>query len=80
MPSEKKEGDTYVSITDKGEDVSRKLSQELIAYGEIANMNKTESDGNFKAKKGVKQKRLSPAKCAFHSQLRYSFSLLHNCT
>jgi predicted transcriptional regulator len=33
-------GDTYITITDKGEDVSAKLLQELIAYEEFANMNK----------------------------------------
>jgi hypothetical protein len=46
------EGDTYITITDKGEDVSTKLLQELIAYGEFASMNKTDSDDKFTAKSG----------------------------
>lgn len=33
-------GDTYITITEKGEDVSTKLLQELVAYGEVANMNR----------------------------------------
>jgi hypothetical protein len=33
-------GGTYVKITEKGDDISNKLLQELIAYGEIVNMNK----------------------------------------
>ncbi|MGC1928851.1 MAG: hypothetical protein WA667_07730, partial [Candidatus Nitrosopolaris sp.] len=48
------EGDTYVTITEKGEHVSTKLLTELIAYEEFANMNKTDSDETFKVKKGVK--------------------------
>ena len=45
------EGDTYVTITEKGEHVSTKLLPELIAYEEFANMNKkTDSDERFKAK------------------------------
>jgi hypothetical protein len=48
------DGDTYVTITDKGDDVSEKLLRELIAYEEFAKMNKTDSDEPFKVKKGVK--------------------------
>jgi hypothetical protein len=48
------EGDTYVTITEKGDDVSTKLLRELIAYDEFANMNKTDSDETFKVKKGAK--------------------------
>jgi predicted transcriptional regulator len=48
------DGDTYVTITEKGDDVSEKLLRELIAYEEFANMNKTDSDEPFKVKKGVK--------------------------
>ena len=48
------EGDTYITITEKGDDVSEKLLRELIAYEEFANMNKTDSDEPFKVKKGVK--------------------------
>lgn len=47
----KMEGDTYITITEKGEDVSSKLLQELIAYEEFANMNrKTDIDDEFIAK------------------------------
>jgi hypothetical protein len=46
-------GDTYITITDKGDEVSEKLLRELIAYEEFANLNKTDSDEPFKAK-GVK--------------------------
>jgi hypothetical protein len=50
----KVDGDTYVKITEKGDEISNKLLQELIAYGELANMNKkTDSEERFKAK-GVK--------------------------
>ena len=48
------EGDTYVTITEKGDDVSEKLLRELIAYEEFVNMNKTDSDEPFTVKKGVK--------------------------
>ena len=48
------DGDTYVTVTKKGDDVSEKLLRELIAYGEFVNMNKTDSDEPFKVKKGVK--------------------------
>ena len=48
------DGDTYVKITEKGDDVSEKLLRELIAYEEFANLNKTDSDEPFKVKKGVK--------------------------
>jgi hypothetical protein len=48
------DGDTYVTITEKGDDVSEKLLRELIAYEEFANMNKTDSDEPFKVKKGAK--------------------------
>ena len=48
------DGDTYVTITKKGDDVSEKLLRELIAYEEFVNMNKTDSDEPFKVKKGVK--------------------------
>ena len=47
-------GDTYITITEKGDDVSEKLLRELIPYEEFANMNKTDSDEPFKVKKGVK--------------------------
>lgn len=47
----KSEGDTYVTITDKGEGVSTSLLPELIAYGEIASMSKkTDSEEEFIAK------------------------------
>jgi hypothetical protein len=48
------DGDTYVTITEKGDDVSEKLLRELIAYEEFANMNTTDPDEPFKVKKGVK--------------------------
>jgi predicted transcriptional regulator len=48
------DGDTYITVTEKGEDVSDKLLRELIAYEEFANMNKTDSEAPFKVKKGVK--------------------------
>jgi hypothetical protein len=48
------EGDTYVTITEKGDDVSTKLLQNFIAYGELTNMNKTYSEEKFKMKKGGK--------------------------
>jgi hypothetical protein len=48
------DGDTYITITEKGDGVSEKLLRELIAYEEFANMNKTDSDEPFKVKKGVK--------------------------
>ena len=48
------DGDTYVTITEKGDDVSEKLLRELNAYEEFANLNKTDSDEPFKIKKGVK--------------------------
>ena len=48
------DGDTYVTITKKGDDISEKLLRELIAYEEFANMDKTDSDEPFKVKKGVK--------------------------
>ena len=48
------DGDTYVKITEKGDDVSEKLLRELIAYDEFANLNKTDSDEPFKVKKGAK--------------------------
>ncbi len=50
----KVEGDTYVTITEKGDDVSTKLLRELIAYDEFANLNNTDSDETFKVKKGGK--------------------------
>ena len=47
----KMDGETYVKITEKGDDISNELLQELIAYGEIANMNKKkDSEERFKAK------------------------------
>ena len=47
----KVDGDTYVKITEKGDHICIKLLQELIAYGELANMNKkTDSEERFKAK------------------------------
>ncbi|MFZ0895564.1 MAG: hypothetical protein WAZ77_13790 [Candidatus Nitrosopolaris sp.] len=48
------DGDTYITITKKGDDVSEKLLRELIAYEEFVNMNKTDSEEPFKVKKGVK--------------------------
>ena len=48
------DGDTYITITKKGDDVSEKLLRELIAYEEFVNMNKTDSDEPFKVKKGAK--------------------------
>jgi hypothetical protein len=48
------DGDTYITITKKGDDVSERLLRELIAYEEFVNMNKTDSDEPFKVKKGVK--------------------------
>jgi hypothetical protein len=49
------EGDTYVTITEKGDDVCTKLLKELFAYDEFANLNKsTDSDDMFKVTKGVK--------------------------
>jgi hypothetical protein len=48
------DGDTYITITKKGDDVSEKLLRELIAYEEFVNMDKTDSDEPFKVKKGVK--------------------------
>jgi len=47
-------GDTYITITEKGDDVSERLLRELIAYEDFVNMNKTDSDEPFKVKKGVK--------------------------
>jgi predicted transcriptional regulator len=48
-------GETYITITDKGEDVSAKLLQELIAYGEFSNINeKTDRDAKF-VSKGVRK-------------------------
>ena len=44
------DGDTYITVTKKGDDVSEKLLRELIAYEEFANMNKTDSDDQFKVK------------------------------
>jgi hypothetical protein len=42
------EGDTYITITEKGENVSTKLLQELIAYEEFASMStKTDYDKKF---------------------------------
>jgi hypothetical protein len=48
------DGDTYITITEKGDDVSEKLLRELIAYDEFANLNKTDSDEPFKVKKRCK--------------------------
>ena len=48
------DGDTYITITEKGDGVSERLLRELIAYEEFVNMNKTDSDEPFKVKKGVK--------------------------
>jgi predicted transcriptional regulator len=47
-------GDTYITITEKGEEVSAKLLQDFITYGEIANMNKPNSDERF-VSKGVRK-------------------------
>jgi hypothetical protein len=47
------EGETYITITEKGEDISTKLLQDLIAYEELTNcVNKTDSDEKFNVKKG----------------------------
>jgi hypothetical protein len=48
------DGETYVKITEKGEDLSTKLLQELIAYAEVVSATRPDSDKNFKVKKGVK--------------------------
>jgi hypothetical protein len=49
------EGDTYITVTEKGDDFSTQLLQALIAYEELTNcVNKTDSDEPFKVKKGVK--------------------------
>jgi hypothetical protein len=46
-------GETYITITEKGEDISTKLLQDLIAYEELTNcVNKTDSDEEFIVKKG----------------------------
>jgi hypothetical protein len=50
----KVEGETYITITEKGEDVSAKLLQELIAYGEFANMNKNAGYNEKFVSKGVR--------------------------
>lgn len=50
----KVEGETYVTITEKGDDVSTILLQNFIAYGELTNINRTDSDEKFKVKKGGK--------------------------
>jgi hypothetical protein len=48
------EGDTYITVTEKGDDVSTQLLQALIAFEELTNcMDKTDSDEPFKVKKGV---------------------------
>ncbi|NAL78154.1 hypothetical protein [Nitrososphaera sp. AFS] len=51
----KMEGETYITITDKGEDVSTKILQDLIAYGEFANMNKKLDDNDKFVSKGVRK-------------------------
>jgi len=38
------DGDIYVKITNKVDDVSEKLLREFIAYEEFVNMNRTDSD------------------------------------
>jgi len=44
-------GETYITITEKGEDVTAKLLQELIAYEEFANMNRrTDYEEKFVSK------------------------------
>jgi predicted transcriptional regulator len=44
-------GETYITITEKGEDVTTKLLQELIAYEEFANMNRrTDYERKFVSK------------------------------
>ena len=46
-------GETYITITEKGEDISTKLLQDLIVYEELTNCaNKTDYDEEFKVKKG----------------------------
>jgi hypothetical protein len=48
------DGETYVKITEKGDERSNKLLQEFIAYREIADMNrKTDSEERFVAKGGM---------------------------
>ena len=51
----KMEGETYITITDKGDDVSIKLLQELIAYGEFASMNKKSDYDEKFVSKGVRK-------------------------
>ncbi|MFZ0513200.1 MAG: hypothetical protein WAM14_16435, partial [Candidatus Nitrosopolaris sp.] len=43
------EGNTYVTTTKKGDEVSEQLLQNFIAYGELTNVNKTDSEEKFKA-------------------------------
>jgi hypothetical protein len=50
------EGDTYVKITEEGENVSTEVLEDLITYEKLTNcVNKgTDSDEPFRVKKGVK--------------------------
>jgi DNA-binding PadR family transcriptional regulator len=48
-------GETYITITDKGEDVSAKLLQDLIAYEGFADMNKKPDDNDKFVSKGVRK-------------------------
>ncbi len=48
------EGGTYITITEKGEDTSTKVLQDLIAYEEITNcVNKKDFDDAFQVRKGI---------------------------
>jgi hypothetical protein len=48
-------GDTYVKITEEGENVSTEVLEDLITYAQLTNcVNKTDSDEPFKVKKGAK--------------------------
>jgi hypothetical protein len=48
------DGDTYIRLTDKGDELSTEVLQDLIAYGELTNcVNKTDSDEPFIVKKGA---------------------------
>jgi hypothetical protein len=67
----KVDGDTYITITKKRDDVSEKLLRELIAYEEFANMNKTDSDdpGLQRVEKRLAEK-ISEINSPFEEELR----------
>ena len=48
------DGDTYVRLTEEGENVSTEVLEELIAYAQLTNVNKTDSEEKFSVKKGGK--------------------------